>query len=410
MSIILNDHDDFSIYGDHLKDKRIAIIVTGGIAAYTVPSVIRALRRYNCEVFPYVTEEGLKFVTEDTLAWASKNKPVTKLTDKSEHLGQDNQSFDCVVVYPATYNFIGKMAQGIADDACSSLIASHLSIAKIIVCPTMHGHMYDSSILKHNLSILRLAGVKFIEPLMANNKANINDTVTTVTSIVRLNSDSNLYGKSVIVTAGPTPVEIDNVRRITNKFSGKLGIEIANELYLRGANVMLLQSYSGIRPPKYISSIHHKTYDEYKNNCLSLVNGFEYGIFSAAVADYKPKEKVEGKIPSKGAINSIELINTEKVIDLVMEKAPDMKLISFKYEEGKTLRDLENISRDRLSKGHHRVVANDISLNENGKQRCYLFGPKENSDFILMNVAEGKISIARMIADDMEKDVYVSIK
>lgn len=403
MNIILNDHDDFSIYGDHLKGKRIAIIVTGGIAAYTVPSVIRALRRYNCEVFPYVTEEGLKFVTEDTLAWASKNKPITKLSDKSEHLGQDNQSFDCVVVYPATYNFIGKMAQGIADDACSSLIASHLSIARIIVCPTMHGHMYNSPILKHNLSVLRLAGVKFIEPLLANNKANVQDTVTTVTSIVRLNSDSNLYGRSVLVTAGPTPVEIDNVRRITNKFSGKLGIEIANELYLRGADVMLLQSYSGIRPPKYIKSILHQNYDEYKKNCLNCPENFEYGIFSAAVADYKPKEKVEGKIPSKGAITSIELINTEKVIDLVMDKAPDLKLISFKYEEGKSFADLASIACNRIFKGHHRVVANDITLNTD-KQKCFLFGRLNKDSTHMKNVAEGKINIARMIADDMEKD------
>ncbi len=100
--MVLNDHDDFTIYGEHLKGKRIAFVVTGGIAAYTAPKVIRALRRYSCEVFPYATESGLEFVTEKTLAWASKNAVITKLTDKSEHLGQDNHTFDAVVVYPAT--------------------------------------------------------------------------------------------------------------------------------------------------------------------------------------------------------------------------------------------------------------------------------------------------------------------
>lgn len=407
MGIILNDHDDFPIYGEHLKGKRIAIAITGGIAAYTVPTIIRALRRYGCDVFPYITEEGLKFVTEDTLAWASKNKVVTKLTDKSEHLGQNNESFDCVVVYPATYNFIGKMAMGIADDACSSLIASHLSIAKIIVCPTMHGHMYNSPILGVNLNILGNAGVMFINPLLANNKANVNDTTTTVTSIVRINSDSELVGKKILVTAGPTPVEIDNVRRITNKFSGKLGIEIANELYLRGADVMLLQSYSGIRPPKYIPNKLHQNYDEYKQNCLDCAENFEYGIFSAAVADYKPKEKVKGKIPSKGAINSIALVNTEKVIDLVMNKAPNMKLISFKYEEGKTIEDLSNIAQDRLNQGHHRVIANDISLNKNGKQVCTLFANNIFNLRTILGTATGKTPIARMIADDIEQDFTV---
>ncbi len=94
MGEILNDHDDFEIYGEHLKGKRIAFVVTGGIAAYTAPKVIRALRRYSCEVFPYATKEALRFVTEDTLEWTSTHKVVTKLTSKSEHLGQGNRSFD----------------------------------------------------------------------------------------------------------------------------------------------------------------------------------------------------------------------------------------------------------------------------------------------------------------------------
>ncbi len=404
MGQILNDHDDFTLYGDHLKNKKIAFVVTGGIAAYTAPNVIRALRRYSCEVFPYVTEQGLKFVTKDALEWASKHKAIKKLTNKSEHLGQDNTTFDAIVVYAATYDFIGKMANGIADDAASSLIASHISHAPILIIPTMHGNMWNSPIFQRNLqSLIEFDNIEVIGPRLENNKANVPDTTYTVCKIVRALSNSKLRYVKILVTAGPTPVKIDNVRRITNKFSGKLGVEIANELWLRGANVFLIQSYSGVRPPSYIPHFLHEDYDQYKQKVLELCNEYDYGIFSAAVADYKPKEVVEGKIPSKGAIKSIELLETEKVIDLVLKKAPRMYMISFKYEEGKELKDLVHIAQDRLNSGHHRVVANDITLNENGEQKCFLCSKDSLGLGYIKETAIGKINIARMIANDIER-------
>lgn len=401
--MLLNDHDDFTIYGEHLKGKRIAFVVTGGIAAYTSPKIIRALRRYDCEIFPYATEEGLKFVTEDTLAWAAKHKTVTKLTDKSEHLGQDNQTFDAVVVYAATYNFIGKMAGGIADDAASTLIASHISHAKIIIVPTMHGNMWNSPILKDNLGKLTcLENVVVIKPRLENNKANVPDTATCVCNIVREMSSSALKGVKILVTAGPTPVKIDNVRRIINKFSGKLGIEIANELFLRGADVFLMQSYSGIRPPKYINHMLFEDYEEYKDKAVVYCKEYEYGIFSAAVADYKPKEVFQGKIPSGGAIKNIELTETKKVINLVRETNPQLKMVSFKYEEGKSLAELLEIAGKRMKEGHTSVVVNDITLNTE-KQQCFYTGLDDSNIPYVVEKAEGKINIARMIANQLEK-------
>lgn len=403
--MILNDHDDFAIYGEHLKGKRIAFVVTGGIAAYTAPKVIRALRRYSCEVYPYVTEEGLRFVTEDTLAWASKHKVVKKLTDKSEHLGQDNETFDAVVVYGATYNIIGKMAYGIADDAATSLIASHLSCAKIIYIPTMHGNMWDSPILQGNMAKLsNLSNVELVSPRLENGKANVPDTATCACSIVRLLSDSPLKGAKVLVTAGPTPVKIDNVRRIVNKFSGKLGIEIANELFLRGADVFLMQSYSGIRPPKYIPHMLFQDYEEYRDKAVEYCKEFDHGIFSAAVADYKPETVAAGKIASGGAISSIPLVQTEKVIKLVRQANPAMRMISFKYEEGNTLSGLLQIAKKRLIEdGHVAVVANDLTLNT-PEQKCYYTVLETVGNTAgVVDSAVGKLNIARMIADQMAR-------
>jgi phosphopantothenoylcysteine decarboxylase/phosphopantothenate--cysteine ligase len=214
-------------------------------------------------------------------------------------------------------------------------------------------------------------------------------------------SESKLKNKKILVTAGPTPVKIDNVRMITNKFSGKLGIEIAKELYLRGVDVMLFQSYNGIRPPAYLNHILFEDYEEYKKLCLENCNIYEYGIFSAAVADYKPKNVVKGKIPSGGALTNIELIQTEKVINLVKELCPNLKMISFKYEEGKTLDELLNIATKRLKLGHIRVVTNDLTLNGE-KQRCFLCGASETGESKVIASAEGKTNIARMIANDLE--------
>lgn len=400
----LHDHDEFEIYGEHLKGKRIALVITGGIAAYTSPKIIRALRRYSCDVFPYVTEAGLEFVTPQVLAWASQHQAVTKLTDKSEHLGQDGETFDAVVVYPATYDFISKMAMGIADDACSSLIASHLSHAKILYFPTMHGNMYRSPILHDNMARLDLlSNVVRVHPRLENDKANVHDTATTVCRIVREMSESSMRGVKVLVTAGCTPVKIDNVRRITNKFGGRLGIEIANELYLKGADVMLLQSKSGVRPPVYIPHRLFDDYSEYKRLAVDLAPMYPYGIFSAAVADYMPKTVVEGKIPSKGALTCIELVNTEKVIDLVRNAAPTMALISFKYEENKGLDYLLDVATKRLNGGHHLLVANDICLNTE-KQKAFVCGLDEFKRAKVLDVGNGKTDIARRLVRILEKD------
>lgn len=247
-----------------------------------------------------------------------------------------------------------------------------------------------------NYAIGNSRGNKNIDLVVTYNDFNITDEVCNI--IHNLNDD--LKGKRILVTAGPTPVKIDNVRRITNKFSGKLGIEIAKELYLRGADVLLLQSYSGIRPPVYINHILFDDYDEYKKLCIEKCTDYEYGIFSAAVADYRPSTIVNGKIPSGTSWNKIDLIPTEKVINLVKEHNPNLKMISFKYEEGKTLEQLIEIATKRLNNGHIRVVANDLALNTD-KQKCFLCA-LEDGKVKVKKIAEGKVNIARMIADDIK--------
>ena len=227
------------------------------------------------------------------------------------------------------------------------------------------------------------------------------DTPTLVAEVCAELSTSPLKGRRILVTGGPTPVPIDNVRIITNRFTGRLGTAIADELTLRGANVKFILGKTGLTPPSYIDCTRARTFDEYRGAVLDTLAADEYdaGIFSAAVADYKPQEVTEGKIASGGALKSIPLTPTEKVIDLVHEKFPKMPMVSFKYQENLTHDELMAIAQDRLAKGHLAVVANrGEETGPNGEQIAYIVSKGAEPQRF-----QDKPEIAAGIADFLEK-------
>jgi len=400
----LGDHDVFMIR-NNLEGKRVALVLTGGIAAIKAPFIARTLRRYGANVTAYVTETALKFVTVDALEWSTTNKVVTKLTSASEHLS-DNKPFDAFLIAPATANIINKMAAGIADDAVSTTLASAIGRmeeggTKVLVAPTMH-HTLHSSILTKSLFALSALGVKIIKPREQNGKHNIPHENTLVAEVCRAVSMSHLKGQKILVTGGPTPVPIDNVRRITNRFRGRLGIRIAEELWLRGADSLLIHGDGAFKPPKHIPYVVARTYDDYSRIVMNTLKDDDYkvGIFSAAVADYRPKKIIEGKMPSKQRNLTIELDPCMKVVKLVSGYHPELKMVSFKYQENMAHEELINIAQDRVGKGHMAVVANrGEEVSENGEQIAHLVfgtGLYDNEKFV------GKDSIAIGIADYLE--------
>ena len=168
---------------------------------------------------------------------------------------------------------------------------------------------------KKNLENLVNQGVNIIEPQITENKANLAKTHNIVIETIRKMNKSILKNKRILVTAGPTPGKIDNVRLITNRFKGRLGLLIAEELYLKGANVKLILGSSGINFPDYINTSIIRSFEEYYSNVMTeLKNDYDVGIFSSAVADYVPSKVEKGKIPSKGAINSIPLTTLPIVV------------------------------------------------------------------------------------------------
>ncbi len=299
---------------------------------------------------------------------------------------------------PATYNSINKVRHGIADNAVTTTMATALRAvenhqAKVIIAPVMHGDFHNS-ILHESLTFLQNCGVDLCAPRDDFGKHNLPNPETIAAYVCHVSAKSKLRGRKILVTAGPTPVPIDNVRRIVNKFRGRLGIQIAKDLYLKGADVKLILGEGSNIPPEYLDTRLVRNYDHYKETTISTLNSWpaDIGIFSAAVADYKPVQAFQGKIPSGGALKSIELTCTEKVIDKVQREFPKTKIVSFKYEENISHEDLVKIGKSRLEKGHLAVIINrGEEIGPNNQQIGHLLSRNTIEKKLVgkQNIAEG---------------------
>ena len=207
----MGDHD-VPPASTRLAGKRVALLVTGGIAAMKTPQIARALRRHGAEVTAFASADALRYVAREALEWACLGQVVDALTWRAEHLS-DNAPFDAYLVAPATHNTIAKMAQGIGDTLVTSALISALGRmeqgrTKVLVAPTMHGSMHNVQLV-NNAKRLAAQGVQFIAPRDAYGKHNLPDTDVICTAVGRALSTSSLKGKPILVTAGPTPVPID---------------------------------------------------------------------------------------------------------------------------------------------------------------------------------------------------------
>ena len=401
----LQDREVFPT-SDRLQDKRIALLVTGSIAAIKAPLIARSLRRQGAEVVAFASPEALRYTTVDALEWSTTNKVVTRLTAASEHLSDDNP-FAAYLVAPATYNTINKLRYGIADGVITAAVASAIGRmekgkTKVLIAPTMHGSLHNS-LLTESLKYLQAMGIEIIPPLVAYGKNNLPAESTIVASVIRAISTSALKNVPILVTGGTTPTPIDNVRILTNRFTGRLSGWIAEELYLRGARVKLIRGQGSYYPPSYLPHRPIDTYDEYRHDVIEELSyhNYQWAIFSAAVADYQPKQVFPGKIPSGGALQSIDLIPTKKVIAEVRAKFPHLGMITFKYQENITHEELIEIAQQRLQQGYQMVVANrGEEKGDNGEQIAYLVTKNDPSQ-----KAIGKESIAMAIADWLEDKI-----
>ncbi len=348
--------------GNHLKGKRIALLLTGSIATYRAPDLVRELRREGGEVVVFITKEGLRYVSKEALEWTSLNRVIDEFTADAEHLS-DSAPFDAYLVAPATYNVINKVARGIADCVVSSTLASALGKLEqkqttVLIAPAMHGNLHNS-ILSDSLKKLRSMAVSLIPPRQENGKNNLPSKEILVAETIRGIKPSPLKGLDILVTGGSTPVYLDSIRRIVTRFTGALSIEIAKEAYFQGATVHLVIDAHSHSPPDYLKSHLVENYDDYGETVKQLLQTkpISAGIFSAAVADFRPETVFPGKMPS-GQPQMLKLVTTEKITQQVSEQFPTLLMVTFKYEEKLSHEKLMTIAEFYLKKGSSIVVAN----------------------------------------------------
>jgi len=391
-----------------LKNKKILVGITGGIAAYKIPNLIRELIKLETEVKVVLTEEATKFVTPYTLKILSKNDVFIdqfELTDEDGIIHTSLANWpDLYVIVPATANSIAKITYGICDNLLTLFPLS--SKSKILIVPSMHTNMYENEITQKNIQILKERGFYVLEPETGElaggdiGKGRLPEIERIIFEIIKLTYKKSFLDKKILITSGPTREYIDPVRFISNPSSGKMGYELALEGVLRGGDVTLISGKVSLKPPYEVKLINIENSEELYNEVSKNFFSNDYLVMSSAVCDFKPIEKEENKIKKEDDFPNV--LNIEKTKDILKEMGnlkKNQKLIGFALE---TENEIENAKKKLSEKNLDMIVLNKIS-DKSG------FEKKTNEITIILK--NGKISsfpvlpkseVAKIIFDFME--------
>ncbi|PTY79848.1 bifunctional 4'-phosphopantothenoylcysteine decarboxylase/phosphopantothenoylcysteine synthetase [Heyndrickxia sporothermodurans] len=348
--------------------KNILLCVTGGIAVYKAAALTSKLTQAGANVKVIMSTSACEFVTPLTFQVLSRNDVYTNTFDEKNsaviaHIDLADWA-DLVLVAPATANIIGKLANGIADDMISTTLLATTS--PVWIAPAMNVHMYDHPAVKRNIQILAGFGYEFVEPSEGHlacgyvGKGRLEEPEKIVSLISEhFNSHSTeLTGKTILVTAGPTKEKIDPVRYFTNRSSGKMGFAIAEEAVKLGANVILVSGVEGLNVPHGVKHIQITSAEDMYEAVMSHYNEADVVIKSAAVADYKPKQVFEQKMKKKDGNLVFELERTKDILKELGQKKDKPFLVGFAAET-------ENVDENAWGKLERKnadiIVANDVS-------------------------------------------------
>ena len=402
--------DIVSSNGVELSGKKIVLCVAGSVAAYKAIELARLLMRHGAYVTCVASNAVTKLIQPDYFKWATGNKVITKLTGELEHikLADYNQS-DLIMVYPATANTLGKLANGIDDTPISTILTVGFgSKIPILMCLAMHASMYENSAVKKNIKFLKNK-IEFLAPQMIEGKAKAIEPEEVLDHVLKkFGSSSKLKNKRILMTAGPTVEQIDPIRAITNQSSGKTGIYLASELVSAGAKVTMIYGPGEEKPPagaKVINILSSRDMLEAVKE--ELRKKFDIVIMAAAVADYTPTKPSRKKIKSNDSEMKITLKKAPKIIDQIKKYQKNVLLVGFKAET--------NVNRDQLIKSAKKkliesssdlIIANDI-----GSDR-YKKNPKNNQVIIVDSekIVTSSWTKKQKIAQLIKKQIELKIK
>ena len=356
--------------------KNILVGVTGGIAAFKSASIVSLLKKKGYNVKVVMTENATNIIGPLTLETLSKNRVYIDMWDKNPHYEVEHISLadwaDIVLIAPATYNIIGKVANGIADDMLSTILSAVSLRKPIFFALAMNVNMYENPILNENISKLKSYGYRFIdtnEGLLACNyeaKGRMKEPEEIVDIIERYNLATKienfkdaLKGKKLLITSGRTREDIDPIRYLSNKSSGKMGYSLAQAAVDLGAEVTLVSGPTNLSVPdglkEFISvdsaiEMYEKVDERFKDTDIFIA--------CAAVADYRPKEYQDKKIKKSDLNLTIELVRNPDILFEMGKKKENQLLVGFAAE---TNNIIENALKKLEKKNLDMIVANNAS-------------------------------------------------
>lgn len=401
-------HPSLDITGTHsdkLRGRKIILCVAGSVAAYKAIELARLLMRHGADVTCVPSGAACRLVTPEYFKWATGNSPITELTGELEHIRMaDYNAADAILVYPATANVLGKMANGIDDTPMSTILATAMgSKIPIIVGVAMHRAMYENPAVRDNIRYLDKT-VRFIEPHVAEGKARLAEPEEVLEHMLNT-AESPLRGKSILVTAGATVEYLDPVRIITNVSTGITGMLLAAELVRAGARVVVIYGQGSARPAAGAQIIRVRTAAEMDRAVRAEIKKCDIAIMAAAVSDYCPKVRQKTKMKSDRPETEITLVRTPKILDAVKKMRSDLFLVGFKAETDVTMDSLVKSARKKL----HESRADIIIANDIGKK--YQKNPAGNRIAIVDAGSarrlkwQSKQDIARAIREEIESRI-----
>jgi phosphopantothenoylcysteine decarboxylase/phosphopantothenate--cysteine ligase len=352
---------------------RITLGVTGGVAAYKAAELVRLLQQDGFTVEVVMTRGAREFVTPLTFAALSGQKVITDLFEKSaageanlesaiEHIAVAQRT-DLLLVAPATADVLAKFARGIADDFLTTLYLA--ATVPVIVAPAMNVNMWNHAATQENIETLRARGVKIVNPdegylacgmTGAGRLAGQQEIITAVRETLRTQKDFD--NETILITAGPTCEDLDPVRYLTNRSSGKMGYAVAGAAARRGAKVVLVSGPVHLETPAGVERIAVRSAEQMRGAVAERLARSTIAIFAAAVADYRPAELQTEKMKRNGAPLTLRLEPTPDILAEAAQTKGDRLIVGFAAE---TDHVADNARKKLAAKNADLIVANNVT-------------------------------------------------
>jgi phosphopantothenoylcysteine decarboxylase/phosphopantothenate--cysteine ligase len=393
-----------------LHGKTIVLAVTGSIAAVRTVELARELIRRGADVHAVMSEAAGWIINPMALHYATGNEVITAITGKVEHVEffGNMGSADLLLVAPATANTIGKIAAGIDDTPVTTFATTAIGAGKpVMVVPAMHEDMYRHPAVIENIEKLSSWGIGITGPRIEEGIAKISDNARIVLEVERMIGSNSLQGIKILITSGATAEDVDPIRILTNRASGKTGTELALEAYRRGAEVTIVHrnrlEIDGIR------EISVESAKQMTDAVLEeLESGYDLLISAAAIGDYT-LEAAGTKIKSGGE-PVLSLRPTRKLIKEARDAHPEIKIIGFKAETGISKEELFQRALHTLNNSNlDMMIANDVSASGMGTDdnSIYIIRPGRKEH---MNISGPKSVIASALMDEITQMLSIGDK